>query len=154
MSLEFSFLFFVSFSFSFFFVQLLGRKKGLERLWKRLACLVCWLLNLLADMATASGKCFSMQAGSELNLRHTCSKIVLILSTSQSIKYRFSCLLSISSMMRLNSWMSFMFPTDLAVTCQLFCTAASIIACRMENPEGRKNSYTIFFLLKKYFWRC
>lgn len=112
---------------------------------------MCWLLNLLADMATASGKCFSMQAGSELNLRHTCSKIVLILSTSQSIKYRFSCLLSISSMMRLNSWMSFMFPTDLAVTCQLFCTAASIIACRMENPEGRKNSYTIFFLLKKIF---
>lgn len=89
-----------------------------------------------------------MQAGSELNLRHTCSKIVLILSTSQSIKYRFSCLLSISSMMRLNSWMSFMFPTDLAVTCQLFCTAASIIACRMENPEGRKKNYTNFFPFK------
>lgn len=52
-------------------------------------------------------------------------------------------------MMRLNSWMSFMFPTDLAVTCQLFCTAASIIAWRMENPERMKESYNgVFFSFK------
>lgn len=39
-----------------------------------------------------------------------------------------------------------MFPTDLAVTCQLFCTAASIIAWRMENPERMKDSYNdVFF---------
>lgn len=71
----------------------------------------------------------------------TCSKMVFILSTSQSIKYLFSCRLSISSMIRLNSWTSFMFPMDLAVTCQLFCTAASIIAWRMENPR-KENKHT------------
>lgn len=64
--------------------------------------------------------------------------MVLILSTSQSIKYLFSCRLSISSIILLNSWTSFMLPTDLAVTCQLFCTAASIIAWRMENPVGEE----------------
>lgn len=68
----------------------------------------------------------------------TCSKMVLILSTSQSIKYLFSCRLSISSIILLNSWTSFMLPTDLAVTCQLFCTAASIMAWRMENPVGEE----------------
>lgn len=67
--------------------------------------------------------------------------MVLILSTSQSIKYLFSCRLSISSIILLNSWTSFILPTDLAVTCQLFCTAASIMAWRMENPvEGRDNA--------------
>lgn len=64
--------------------------------------------------------------------------MVFILSTSQSIKYLFSCRLSISSIILLNSWTSFMLPTDLAVTCQLFWTAASIIAWRMENPVGEE----------------
>lgn len=67
---------------------------------------------------------------------NTCSSMELILSTSQSMRNRFSCRRSISSMMRLYSVGSTMFPTERAVTCQLLATADSMIAWRMVKPGG------------------
>lgn len=66
----------------------------------------------------------------------TCSRMELILSTSQSMRKRFSCRRSISSMMRLYSVGSTMFPTERAVTCQLLATADSMMAWRMAKPAG------------------
>lgn len=60
----------------------------------------------------------------------------LILSTSQSMRKRFSCRRSISSMMRLYSVGSTMFPTERAVTCQLLATADSMMAWRIAKPGG------------------
>ncbi len=71
----------------------------------------------------------------------TCSRILLIRSTSQSIRKRFSCRRSISSIMRRYSSGSTMLPTERAVTCQLFITADSMMACRMENPETENNTW-------------
>lgn len=67
----------------------------------------------------------------------TCSSMELILSTSQSMRNRFSCRRSISSMMRLYSVGSTMFPTERAVTCQLLATADSMMAWRIVKPGGR-----------------
>lgn len=66
----------------------------------------------------------------------TCSSMELILSTSQSMRKRFSCRRSISSMMRLYSVGSTMFPTERAVTCQLLATADSMMAWRIVKPGG------------------
>lgn len=75
----------------------------------------------------------------------TCCSIELILSTSQSMRKRFSCRRSISSMIRLYSMGSTMFPTERAVTCQLLATADSMMAWRIAKPgraEGEKSLIT------------
>lgn len=69
---------------------------------------------------------------------NTCSNIELILSTSQSMRKRFSCRRSISSMMRRYSMGSTMFPTERAVTCQLLATADSMMAWRIKKPAGEE----------------
>lgn len=73
----------------------------------------------------------------------TCSSMELILFTSQSMRKRFSCRRSISSMMRLYSVGSTMFPTERAVTCQLLATADSMMAWRMAKPGGAEGE--VFF---------
>ncbi|TNN27419.1 hypothetical protein EYF80_062434 [Liparis tanakae] len=77
-----------------------------------------------------------------LAMQLTCSRMVLIRFTSQSITKRFSCLRSISSMMRFNSAASVAPLTERAVTCQLLATAASMMACRMEKPGEREERHT------------
>ena len=80
----------------------------------------------------------------------TCSRMELILSTSQSMRKRFSCRRSISSMMRLYSVGSTMFPTERAVTCQLLATADSMMAWRIAKPggaEGEELHHTTVSLL-------
>lgn len=72
----------------------------------------------------------------------TCSSMELIRSTSQSMRKRFSCRRSISSMMRLYSVGSTMFPTERAVTCQLLATADSMMAWRIANPAGPEEKKT------------
>lgn len=65
------------------------------------------------------------------------------------MRKRFSCRRSISSMMRLYSVGSTMFPTERAVTCQLLATADSMMAWRIANPggtEGRELHHTTVFL--------
>lgn len=104
------------------------------------------ILDLLPDIR---GKeiCLFFLSKAELALckLNTCSSIKLILSTSQSMRKRFSCRRSISSMMRLYSVGSTMFPTERAVTCQLLATADSMMAWRIANPggtEGRELHHT------------
>ncbi|TNN88666.1 hypothetical protein EYF80_000998 [Liparis tanakae] len=66
--------------------------------------------------------------------------MALILPTSQSMRKRFSCRRSISSMMRLYSVGSTMFPTERAVTCQLLATADSMMAWRIAKPGGAEGA--------------
>lgn len=80
--------------------------------------------------------CAHRHTDTHTSLCYTCSKMELILSTSQSMRKRFSCRRSISSMMRRYSMGSTMFPTERAVTCQLLATADSMMAWRMEKPGG------------------
>lgn len=94
----------------------------------------CWFL-VHTDRHTHTSVCY------------TCSKMELILFTSQSMRKRFSCRRSISSMMRRYSMGSTMFPTERAVTCQLLATADSMMAWRMEKPggaEGGKLHHTTY----------
>lgn len=91
----------------------------------------------------------------------TCSSMELILSTSQSMRKRFSCRRSISSMMRRYSTGSTMLPTERAVTCQLLATADSMMACRMVKPaRSRRGKSSIrhakvfCFFLSFVFFGC
>lgn len=108
------------------------------RSFRRQADMSSWRLNTGIwgiAFSVDSFKCKPGWAGSARWLS-TCSSMELILSTSQSMRKRFSCRRSISSMIRLYSVGFTMFPTERAVTCQLLATADSMMAWRMAKPGG------------------